>query len=93
MVDTIAGLSTAGPTVLHKQDVTLVCKEFPQRENGRMETIYLNERRPLTASRTMIVVSPHKVCFRVVTYFCIFDHLKIICTFVCWLIHYLERRS
>ena len=46
MVDTIAGLSTDGLTVRHKQDVTLLCKEFPQRENGRMETIYLNERHP-----------------------------------------------
>ena len=50
MVDTIAGLSTAGPRVRHKQDVTLLCEEFPQRENGRMESIYLNERRPLIAS-------------------------------------------
>ena len=84
MVDTIAGLSTAGPRVRHKQDVTLLCEEFPQRENGRMETIYQNERRPLTASRTDVVL-------------CIFDHLKIhwsiICTFVCWWIHYLERRD
>ena len=84
MLDTIAGLSAVGPMAGHKQDVTLLCEEFPQRENGRMETIYQNERRALTASRTDVVL-------------CIFDHLKIhwsiICTFVCWWIHYLERRS